>query len=263
MPKIKINDIEMYYETQGQGEPIVLIAGFSADHVHWNEVVDHLKDSYQLITLDNRGAGQTDVPLGAYTIDQMAQDVVDLCMALGIKQANFVGNSMGGYIAQVLAYKHPKLVKSMVISNSTTATHTCFHFYVDAQLELIKANAPVVPLIRGSCSWAFSYQFLSQPGVFERLIQWGLQNPFPFTIAGYEGQYAALDQFDSSQWASNIKVPTLVISGGEDLIFSEKSVKALADLIPGAHYYCFEKCGHLPFIEYPKEFADLIKHFFK
>lgn len=95
MPHIKVNDISMYYEMHGKGEPIVFIAGFSVDHVAWFEVVERFKDKYQVILFDNRGVGQTDVPDGPYSIEQMTDDVAALCSALGVPQAHFVGNSMG------------------------------------------------------------------------------------------------------------------------------------------------------------------------
>lgn len=261
MPKFNNNAISIYYEVHGKGEPIVFIAGFSADHLAWSGIIDELKDHYQLILFDNRGAGQTDAPVGPYSIEVMMNDVMALCSHLNIKKANFVGSSMGGFILQMLAFKHPHLVKSAIISKSTTTVNCCFQIYVLAQLELMKAKAPITELTKASCSWAFSYHFLSQPGMLDQLVQQKLANPFPFSLTGYEGQYVALDQFDSREWVSQIKVPTLVIGSDQDLIFNENSVKFLADSIPKAEYERFTECGHLPYIEYPEKFCNLIKPF--
>jgi pimeloyl-ACP methyl ester carboxylesterase len=258
MPTSKINDITLYYESHGQGEPVVLIAGFGSDHTVWGGIVNLLKDSHQVIVLDNRGIGQTDVPTGIYSIKQMAQDVIALCDHLGVKKAHFVGNSMGGFIVQSLAYHYPDRTKSILISNSTTNAQCCFNIYLAAQLELLKAEAPLISLIKSSCSWVFSYGFLSQPEVFANLVQLTLDNPYPFTITGYEGQYAAIKAFDSRQWINQINVSTLVMGADEDLIFNEKSVKSLADSILGSTYFSFSHCGHLPFIEYPEKFARLV-----
>jgi len=263
MPKIKINDINMYYERYGEGQPLVLIAGFSADHTVWSMVIEPLAKHYDVIVFDNRGAGQTDVPEGAYSITQLAEDVVGLCQALNVDKAHFIGNSMGGYILQELAYRHSQYVKSAIISNSTFATHTPFHYYVAAQLAMIKANLAPEILMRASSAWAFSYQFLSQPDILDSLIDLALNNPYPFTVTGYEGQYAALDAFNSREWLDKINVPTLVVGADQDLIFSESSIKALADAIPRAEYYCFKACGHLPFIEYPEQFSELALNYFK
>ena len=261
MPKIKVNDINMYYEIHGNGEPLVFISGFSADHTAWRTVINDFKNQYQVIIFDNRGAGQTDAPEGPYSIEQMAEDVVALCQHLNIAQAHFVGNSMGGYILQMLAYRHAHLVKSATICNSTVLTQTCFHFFVEAQLELIKSNAPPTAVIKASCAWVFSFQFLMQEGILPGLIALGLSNPYPFTVTGYQGQFAALKGFDSRSWISEVTVPTLVIGSDQDLIFSEASIKLLADGIPKAQYHSFKHCGHLPHIEYPRQFEQRVKEF--
>ncbi|KTD40501.1 alpha/beta fold hydrolase [Legionella parisiensis] len=261
MPHIKINDIAMYYEIHGNGKPLVFIAGFSADHTTWLEVVELFKDTYQVILFDNRGAGRTEVPDGPYSIEQMADDVLALCSVLNIKKAHFVGNSMGGFIVQTLAYRYPMLVQSAVVSNSAAILHNVFHIYVDAQLELIKTNASLKALLKANCSWVFSYPFLSRPGILDQLIQIGLENPFPFTVNGYEGQYAALVHFDSRSWISKISVPVFVLTADQDIIFNEKNAQFLADQIPGAHYYRFMECGHLPQIEYPELFTKTVRGF--
>ncbi|MFN3234451.1 MAG: alpha/beta fold hydrolase [Gammaproteobacteria bacterium] len=261
MPKVSANGINIYYERHGQGEPLVLIAGFSADHSIWETVIEPLSKHYEVIVFDNRGAGQTDVPAGPYNIEELAEDVVGLCQALDIQQAHFIGNSMGGFILQTLARHHTNLVKSAVISNSTNVMHTCFQYFVESQLEMIKADAPFSALIKAAFSWAFSFRFLSQPGVFEQLIQSMLDNPYPCTPEGYEAQSQALSQFDSRGWLDELRVPVLVIGGDQDLIFHESTIKALAEGIPKAQYYCFQECGHLPHIEYPEQFVKVVRDF--
>ncbi len=261
MPKIKINDISMYYEIHGQGEPLVFIAGFSADHLSWGFVLDHFTDKYQVILLDNRGTGQTDVPAGPYTIEQMADDVAALCEKLSLSQAHFVGNSMGGYIVQMLAYRHAALVKSIVICNSAMIAKNCFSLYLRAHLGFLKAGAPRELLSLSVFSWLFSYAFISQEGQLDALIQLSLVNPYPFTITGFEGQQNALNTFDSRAWANEIKVPTLVTGSDQDLIFRAEQSEAIAHQIKHAQYHCFEECGHLPHIEYPEKFVEIVKKF--
>jgi len=264
MPKVKINDISMYYELHGDGEPIVLVSGFSVDHMPWQFIVDILKSHYQVLVFNNRGAGQTDVPAGPYSINQMADDIVELCTHMGIKKAHFVGNSMGGFLTQVLSHRYPELVKSAVISNSAIkAQGTCFHLFLEAQLAFRKANVPMDALLKSSFSWVFSSEFLNRPGMLEILLQLGLNNPYPFTTTGFEGQYAALRDFNSQEWLKDIFVPTLVIGSDEDLIFSEKVSKQLHQAIPNAQYYCFENCGHVPNVEQPEKFVEVLENFWR
>ncbi|GGI93203.1 alpha/beta fold hydrolase [Legionella impletisoli] len=261
MARVKVNDIELYYETHGTGEAIVFISGFSADHTLWREVVDRFKKNYQVILFDNRGVGRTDVPLGEYTITQMAEDVAALCSHLDLAKANFIGNSMGGFILQTLMHRYPHLIKTAVISNSASTINSCYKIYLASQLEFLKANVPMEALVKASCSWVYSYQFLAKEKVFNNLIQLALDNPYPFTIAGYHGQYAALKGFNSEPWLKSIQIPTLVIGSDQDLIFRESSIKALSEQLPNATYYSFKECGHLPPLEYPKKFYELVRGF--
>ena len=263
MPFIHVNDISMYYEIHGQGVPLVLIGGFSADHTIWHTIVEQLAKSYKVIIFDNRGAGQTDVPDGAYSIEQMANDILGLCKKLEIEQAYFIGSSMGGYILQSLAYQNPTLVKKAVITNSAMVTHTCFLHFVKAQLELLKAEVAQVALIKSSCSWVYSYGYLSQPNVFDELVQIRLENPHPFTLTGFKAQLSATEIFDSRSWVNKISVPTLVIGSDQDLIFSESMIQALAKEIPNAEYHRVTGAGHLPHVEYPTEFIDVVMKFIK
>lgn len=263
MPKIKVNDINMYYEIHGKGEPLVLVSGFSADHLGWTSVLGALAQDYQVILFNNRGAGQTDVPQGPYSIEQMAHDIFSLCEALHIKSAYFIGNSMGGHLVQMLAHQYPALIKKMVISNSAMSIKSVFHVYLSAHYELLKANAPIGSLLKAMCAWGFSAQYLSQPGRLDDLIRLAQHNPYPFTIAGFEGQFAAISNFDSSEWLKEIKVPTLVVTGDQDIILFPEFSKKLAAEISNAQFHCFENCGHIPHIEYPQEYVRIIKDYLK
>jgi len=251
----------MYYEIHGKGEPLVLVSGFSADHLGWTPVLGALSQEFQVILLNNRGAGQTDVPKGFYSIEQMAHDIFSLCEALKIKSAHFIGNSMGGHLVQMLAYKYPTLIKKLIISNSAMSIKSVFHIYLNAHLELLKANAPIESLMKAMCAWGFSAQYLAQPGKLDDLIRLAQQNPYPFTITGYEGQLAAISTFDSSEWLKEIKAQTLVVTGDQDIILLPELSKKMAAEIPHAQLHCFENCGHIPHIEYPQEYVRVIKKF--
>src|SRR5512146_1889888 len=109
MPTAKVNDITMYYEIQGEGEPLVLIAGLRLDIAEYNGIDSWLAQKYQVVAFDNRGAGRTDKPDIPYSIEMMADDIAGLLYALGVKQAHIIGISMGGRIALALALQHPEL----------------------------------------------------------------------------------------------------------------------------------------------------------
>ncbi|PIQ42806.1 MAG: alpha/beta hydrolase [Gammaproteobacteria bacterium CG11_big_fil_rev_8_21_14_0_20_46_22] len=258
MPSLQSNGINLYYETYGQGEPLVLVAGFTADHTAWYTVTEALSKHYQVIIFDNRGAGQSDIPKGPYSIDQMADDVISLCDALDIQQAHFIGSSMGGFIVQTLAHRYAERVKSVVICNSVAKPESCYNIFAEAQLQLMKAGAPAKAIIQIGLSWAFSQQFLSHNNMLDTLIELNLNNPYPFSIEGFEAQFAALQGFDSTPWLSSLKLPVLVTGSDEDIVFLEPSMKHIADTVKDAEYYRFERCGHLPYIEYPEAFVSRV-----
>lgn len=261
MPTTHVNNIDMYYEVHGEGEPLVLIAGFSADHTVWQPVVDLFARRFQVYVFDNRGSGQTTSTEGEYTIEQMSEDVIALCEKLSIPKAHFVGSSMGGCILQALLYYHPERVKTATISNSFSHPGSTFGFYLQAQLELMKAGAPKRALALASLSWAFSYQFLTQPDMLESLVELKVNYPYPTTIEGYTGQLFALKNYNSESWLPKIKLPVLVIGADQDLIFSEQSTRQLSEKITDAEYVVIPNCGHIPHFEYPELFVSTVENF--
>ncbi len=105
MPTIKINDINIYYEIHGEGEPLLLIPGLRNDVSEYQKIIDTLSTQFSVVALDNRGAGRTDKPDSPYSIEMMADDAAGLLNALGIEQAHILGVSMGGRIAADLALR--------------------------------------------------------------------------------------------------------------------------------------------------------------
>lgn len=258
----RINDINLYYEVHGQGFPIVCIAGFSGDHMGWINLIEPLAQKYKVILLDNRGVGQSDVPPGPYSIEQMSNDVYSLCQYLDIRQALVMGNSMGGFIVQQLMRHHPQFVRASIIVNSTQKSRASCNLFFEGLLELITAKAPVASCVKLVLSLLYSSDFLSIPGRIEELIQLSVNYPYAASEEGMHAQLAALKDFDSSAWVHEINTPTLVIGSDQDLIFDEASIKALAKAIPKAQYHSFPRVGHLPHQEVlPQEFMCVIDEF--
>jgi 3-oxoadipate enol-lactonase len=115
MPEVTANGVNLYYETFGSGEPLVFVHGFSVDHLVFSALPEHFQDLYQVFLIDNRGSGQSDCPDVPYTIEMMADDILQFCQILNLGPAHFVGHSMGGMILQQLAYRYPQAVKNLVM----------------------------------------------------------------------------------------------------------------------------------------------------
>jgi len=118
MPILHVQDIKLYYETTGQGEPLLFIHGLGSGTRDWEKQVAFFSRCYQVITFDVRGHGKSDKPPGPYSVPLFAADTAELMKSLAIGRAHVVGISMGGMIAFQLAVDAPNLVKSLVIVNS-------------------------------------------------------------------------------------------------------------------------------------------------
>src|SRR5579872_3406946 len=111
MPYIKVNNINIYYEVLGRGEPLVFILGLSTDLSEWGYFINKLAEQYKVLVFDNRGCGRSDKPNIPYSIEIMASDTAELMKSLGFNDTNVIGLSMGGRIALDLSLKYPELVK--------------------------------------------------------------------------------------------------------------------------------------------------------
>ncbi len=123
MPLLKVNDIELYYESHGSGDPLVLIGGLGLAVSEMQPLITALAAAgYRVIAADNRGAGRSAKPPGPYTIGQMAEDVAGLLTRAGVERAHVLGISMGGRVALALALDHPKLVDHLILTSTGPRT---------------------------------------------------------------------------------------------------------------------------------------------
>jgi pimeloyl-ACP methyl ester carboxylesterase len=279
---VKVNGIDLYYEIHGSGEPLLMIEGLGYSAWMWYKQIPIFSKRYQVILFDNRGAGNTDKPDSEYSIEIMADDASGLLRTLGIGPVHALGISLGGFIAQELALRHPDLVKSLslVSTNSGPGKRAMRNSqHVNGLFKLWgilpgtfemggKASVPLgfeygitkEDRIRYGLSLAFTPEYYRQhPEEIERIVRWRLENPQP----GYAWtrQLMAGMNFDSSGRAKNIHAPTLVLNGTEDRIVTPESARELAQSIPGSRYIEIEGSGHLLFIERSDEFNDTVMGF--
>src|SRR5687767_15485401 len=124
MEKINVNGIELAYERQGTGAPLVLLHGFPLDHHLWDQVVPLLEDTFDLIIPDLRGFGESSMGDSPNSLDTYASDIAGLLDYLGIQRAAIAGHSMGGYIALAFIRLYPERVGGLGLVASQVVADT-------------------------------------------------------------------------------------------------------------------------------------------
>lgn len=249
MAKVKANGIELYYEVHGSGEPLLLIEGLGYGTWQWFRQVKEFADTYQTIIFDNRGVGESEKPDEPYTIDLMADDAAALLRALGLNKVQVLGTSMGGYIAQKLTLRHPDLVRSLVLACTSFGGRHAIPLTQEALNSMLNVkDLSPEQIIRQGLGVAFSQGFPEKnPEVVDQLVNWRLAVPTP--RYAWERQFAAVAEFAVEEELSGIKVPTLIITGTEDIVMPAQNSVLLAERIPGAQLITVPGGGHLFFIE--------------
>ena len=261
MPFAGVNDIQMYYEAHGDGEPLVLMEGLGSDHKGLLELqVPVYDDHFQCIVLDNRGVGRTDKPDIEYSTPMMADDVVALLDHLEIAQAHFAGWSMGGAIAQQIGIRHPKRVLSLLLHCTWPRTDR----YLAWQLEL---RRPVLErlgreeLYRNVLLTAFTPEFFEQrPDRLEEVLREMVDNPDPQPQYAYFRQMDACLRHDAADGLPSVTAPTLITVGAGDRL-TARFADQLKELLPHADLRIIEGAAHALFEERPEAFNAICLEF--
>lgn len=228
MPTIHVNDITMYYETHGEGDPLVLIPGLATDVSEYGSIIAGLSRGYKVIALDNRGAGRTDKPDIPYSMEMMADDTAGLLAALGIEQAHIVGTSMGGRIALALALRHPTLVRSLVLVSTSAKVPP-----PNLRRRLLLDVMPRLSLLRGG------------------------SRKYPRPYYAFAHQRAASQSYDCADRLSEIHVPTLILHGRGDRIAPYRLAEEMHASMPRSKVIAFSG-GHVFFFLRPRQLTDAV-----
>ena len=144
MPRVHVNEVEVYYEDTGSGFPIVFCHEFAGDYRAWEPQVRALGRLYRCITYSQRGFPPSSVPpdLESYSQDLLIADLHGLVTQLGIQEAHFVGFSMGGNVVLNFALRHPQLCRSIVVAGTGAGSteRARFEQNIDEVVHLIRTR---------------------------------------------------------------------------------------------------------------------------
>jgi pimeloyl-ACP methyl ester carboxylesterase len=244
MPMTKLADIHINYRVKGEGEPLVMIMGFSSSMIGWYYQARFFRRHYRVVTFDNRGVGGSDKPQGPYSTRLMAEDIIRLMDNLGIEKANIIGASMGGMIAQEFAINHPERVTKLVLA----CTYACQDETSGSTPEMAKlALLPPEKMVSAMIGLAFNrplYRFIF--GLLGRL--WSRFMATSDTV-GIDGQREACVSHNTLERLHLITANTLVIVGTGDRLIKPVSSEVIANRIPGSRLVKVEGGSHTFMVE--------------
>jgi pimeloyl-ACP methyl ester carboxylesterase len=223
VPKVRVGEVELFYQDVGDGEPLLLIMGFGGDSTAWAFQIADFSARHRVIAFDNRGVGQSDAPDRPYTTHMMARDTLGLMDALGVDRAHVIGVSMGGMIAQELVLAHPDRVRSLHLA-CTFARRALNSAWRDMRVGLGREST----LRTLGLSLFSPTTYAERPEFIEALLQNSLANPYPQTLAGFLRQGEAVAAHDALDRLSAIRCPTLVSVAEDDILVPPRFAREIA-----------------------------------
>ena len=257
--KVHVHDMNLAYSDQGQGDPLVFVHAFPLNRHMWGPQVEAFSSTHRVITVDLRGHGESDAPIWNFTLEQYADDIKALLEHLSIAQATFVGLSMGGYILFALYRKYPQLVRTLVLADTRAQADSEEIKKGRMAMAQIAYREGLPALADAMLPKLLSPESLANcADIVETLRGIIAQNQVSGIIVDL---MAMASRPDSIHMLKDIRCPTLVIVGQEDVPTPPAEAKDIAAHIPGARLEIIPHAGHASNIEQPEAFNQALRSF--
>ena len=262
-PDVQYTDItkaKIAYKIYGSGDPLIMCMGYASNMDLWStDAIEILQNKYQLIVFDYRGMGYSTNTDTSFTIGMLADDVNELLGKLNIPRAHVLGWSMGGYVAQMFAIKHPEKVNKLVLY----ATNCGDTITVNPSQDIIDilSNPSSTPL--ELLSTLFPDDWLAtHPEPWKYLPD--AKEPYNDETIGL--QYYAIQDWlspggGSSGHLNKLNMPVLLICGTQDKVVPNINSSMLADSIQTASIIKVQDSGHGMMYQMPDTFANYVLTF--
>ena len=260
MPTIHVNDADFYYELHGSGQPLILVNGYTGASDSWLPLLPALARRFQVLIFDNRGVGRTRDDGRPLTAELMADDVIALSDALGLKKPHVLGASMGGAIAQCIGVRHPEKVNKLVMVVSTAKWRAALVQVMLGFLALREHAIEEELVTDVTLPWLFGEKFLSNPDNIRLVKQLNAEKPNNQSIVDQKRQLEIIKTFDGRAQLSRIQAPTLIVYGKQDIIALPNEAEFLAAQIPNAKLIALD-CGHIPEVEMTEALLEAVLGF--
>jgi len=257
--KATVNGIETYYETHGkEGAPwLTLSHSLACSTRMWDPQIEALKSRYRILAYDTRGHGESMAPAGAYTLEQLADDLHALLKHLAIESTHFVGLSMGGMIGQTFALKYSGMFRSLTLADTTSRYPADAAATWNERIQTVETRG-MQPLVQPTLERWFTEGFRkAHPEVVQQVAVLIAGTP----VAGYAGCSHAIPKINLTARLKEIKCPILVICGDKDPGTPPAMAREIHDNAPGSKLVLIPDAAHLSNLEKPAEFNRALEDF--
>lgn len=263
MPTLTLPDQSiMHYKQQGQGDNLILISGFSADHSVWNPVLAGLAAKFTVTIFDNRGIGKSLIS-SDFTIHDMVTDIIALMDHLNISKAHVAGHSMGTKVAMEFAAAYPERLDKLILLNGQ-ATPMDFPLTEIGAItqELIELGVPSSVISRSNSLWAYSEGVCRNKSLYESILARNAEVGKTLSPLALKCKRQVL-LTDQSERLNQISAETLVFTGNQDILILPEHSTSLANQIPNTTLVEVDHCAHVPQYDQPKELTRHMLEFLK
>jgi 3-oxoadipate enol-lactonase len=250
MPTVQANGIDINYEVQGQGEPMVLIPYLAADQACYAFQVAEYAKHFTCFSVDLRGAGLSSKPEGVYTTELLADDIAAFMQAAGVGRAHIFGVSLGASVGTWLTAKHPERVRTLSLHSAWDATDPFLRVIIEVWQIMARALDSVTEMvIKGIFPFCFTPElYAARPEYIDSLAEFVRSRPMP-PVDAFIRQSGAVLSHDASAVLGSIQAPTLITYGRHDIVTSTRFAAPLTGGIANTELIVFEDCAHAAIYE--------------
>jgi len=239
-------------------KPVLVLSNSIGTTLHmWDGQVDELSKYFRVLRYDFRGHGGSSVPIGAYSLDRLGRDVIELLDALDLRRVHFLGLSLGGFVGQWLGVHAPERIDRLILCN--TSSHLSPANYFDERIAVVRQAPDMSETAEIFLNnWFPAWMVAANGPVIEEF------RAMLMTIdrQGLAGLFAAVRDADLRRTVALINRPTLVIAGEHDTVTAASHSELIAATVPGAKLVVLPAV-HLSNVEYPSEFMQAVQDFLR
>ncbi|HEX4210148.1 MAG TPA: alpha/beta fold hydrolase [Candidatus Binataceae bacterium] len=256
MPSARINGIDFYYETHGEGPAIVFAHGGGGNHLSWWQQVPELSRHYRCVTFDHRGFGFSHDLSDGPGPGAFVEDLRQLLDHLGISRAALAGQSMGGWTVLGFAAAYPDRVSALVLCDTTAGMDDPEVTRAQAQLRESSKGANLANILTRAYATSFPERDPRHHFLYQQIS--GLNLHVPSTLLK-----ALMGAKQDVEPIIRARIPTMLIVGEEDALVAPSIMQVMAQRLTGSRFVTIRGAGHSAYFEQPEEFNRVLSTFLR